>query len=78
MIVIGIIWDTMILLPHSFPCLNKMINPISYVKNTRTSYSKFLEKSVKEVQVQFDDENPAWIPYDTLIAIDRMIANEKK
>ena len=35
-----------------------MINPISYVKNTRTSYSKFLEKSVREVQVQFDDENP--------------------
>ena len=52
-----------------------MINPISYVKNTRTSYSKFLEKNVKEVQVQFDDENPAWIPYDTVIAIDRMIAN---
>ncbi len=78
MIVIGIIWDTMILLPPSFPCLNKMINPISYVKNTRTSYSKFLEKSVKEVQVQFDDENPAWIPYDTLIAIDRMITNGKE
>ena len=55
-----------------------MINPISYVKNTRTSYSKFLEKSVKEVQVQFDDEKPAWIPYDTLIAIDRMITNEKE
>ena len=68
----------MIVLLHSFPCLSNMINPISYVKNTRTSYSKFLEKSVREVQVQFDDENPAWIPYDTLIAIDRMITNGKE
>ena len=68
----------MLLLLLSFLCLNNMINPISYVKNTRTSYSKFLEKSVKEVQVQFDDENPAWIPYDTLIAIDRMITNGKE
>ena len=25
-----------------------------------------------------DDENPAWIPYDTLIAIDRMITNGKE
>ena len=66
------------LLPHSFLCLNNMINPISYVKNTRTSYSKFLEKNVNEVQVQFNDENPAWIPYDTLIAIDRMITNGKE
>jgi len=68
----------MIVLPHSFLCLNEMINPISYVKNTRTSYSKFLEKNVNEVQVQFNDENPAWIPYDTLIAIDRMITNGKE
>ena len=68
----------MILPPLSFLCTSNMINPISYVKNTRTSYSKFLEKSVKEVQVQFDDENPAWIPYDTLIAIDRMITNGKE
>ena len=66
------------LLPLSFLCLNDMINPISYVKNTRTSYSKFLEKNVNEVQVQFNDENPAWIPYDTLIAIDRMITNGKE
>jgi hypothetical protein len=55
-----------------------MINPISYVKNTRTSYSKLLDKNINEVQVQFNDENPAWIPYDTLIAIDRMITNGKE
>ena len=46
-----------------------MINPISYVKNTRTSYSKLLDRNINEVQVQFDDENPAWIPYDTLLAM---------
>ena len=68
----------MIVLLPSFLCLSNMINPISYVKNTRTSYSKSLEKIVQEVQVQFDDENPAWIPYDTLIAIDRMITNGKE
>ena len=68
----------MIVLPRSFPYLSNMINPISYVKNTRTSYSKLLQRNVNEVQVQFDDENPAWIPYDTLIAIDRMITNEKE
>ena len=68
----------MILLLPSFLCLNNMSNPISYVKNTRTSYSKLLQSNINEVQVQFDDENPAWIPYDTLIAIDRMITNGKE
>jgi len=48
-------------------------NPISYVKNTRETYSKFLEKNIKEVQVQFNDEEPAWIPYDTLMAITSII-----
>jgi len=68
----------MTVLPLSFLCLNKMINPFSYVKNTRTSYSKLLQSNINEVQVQFNNENPAWIPYDTLIAIDRMITNGKE
>jgi hypothetical protein len=55
-----------------------MINPISFVKNTRISYSKSLERNINEVQVQFNDEPHTWIPYDTLIAIDRMITNGKK
>ena len=55
-----------------------MINPISYVKNTRTSYSKLLDRNINEVQVQFNDEPPAWIPYFTLLAIDRMITNGKE
>jgi len=46
-----------------------MNNPLSCVKNTRSSYRKDLGKTITEVQVQFKDEEPAWIPYDTLIAI---------
>ena len=46
-----------------------MINPLSYVKNERTVYDKFYQKNIKEVQVQFLDENPAWIPYDTLLSM---------
>ena len=46
-----------------------MINLLSYVKNVRTVYDRFYQKNVKEVQVQFLDEDPAWIPYETLISI---------
>ena len=46
-----------------------MFNPVSFVKNVRTSYSRFLQKNVQEVEVQFMNEDPAWIPYDTLISM---------
>ena len=46
-----------------------MINPLTYVKNVRTVYDRFYQKNIKEVQVQFLDENPAWIPYDTLLSM---------
>ena len=46
-----------------------MINPLTHVKNVRTVYDRFYQKNVKEVQVQFLDENPAWIPYDTLLSM---------
>ena len=46
-----------------------MINPMSVIKNVRTVYSRFYQKNVKEVEVQFGDEDPAWIPYDTLLSI---------
>ena len=48
---------------------DKLKNPFRPVKNVRTVYDKFSAKTVKEVQVQFSDEDPAWIPYDTLIAM---------
>ncbi len=46
-----------------------MINPLTHVKNVRTVYDRFNQKNVREVQVQFLDEDPAWIPYETLISI---------
>ena len=46
-----------------------MNNPLTFVKNVRTLYHRFYDKNVKEVEVQFQDEDPAWIPYDTLIAM---------
>ena len=46
-----------------------MINPLTHVKNVRTVYDRFKQKNIKEVQVQFTDEDPAWIPYETLISM---------
>ena len=46
-----------------------MINPLTHVKNVRTVYDRFYQKNVKEVQVQFLDEDPAWIPYETLLSM---------
>jgi len=44
-------------------------NPLGQVKNTRLTYSIHLQKVITEVQVQFADEDPAWIPLETLLAI---------
>ena len=46
-----------------------MNNPLSPVKMVRETYSRWLQRNITEVQVQFMDEEPAWIPYDTLLAI---------
>ena len=46
-----------------------MFSPLRYVQNVRTVYSRFYQKNIKEVEVQFDNEEPAWIPYDTLLSI---------
>ena len=46
-----------------------MFNPLRYVQNVRTVYSRFYQKNIKEVEVQFDNEEPAWTPYDTLLSI---------
>ena len=39
------------------------------VKNVRTDYHRFYQKNIKMVEVQFGNEDPAWIPYDTLLAM---------
>ena len=54
--------------------MEAMKNPLSPVKQVRESYSRFLQKHVTEVEVQFKDEDPAWIPYDILLAMQE--ANE--
>ena len=46
-----------------------MINPMSVIINVRTVYNRFYQENIKEVEVQFGDENPAWIPYDTLLVM---------
>ena len=46
-----------------------MFSPLRYVQNVRTVYSRFYQKNIKEVEVQFKNEEPAWIPYDTLLSI---------
>jgi len=52
-----------------------MISPFSVVKNTRESYSKFYQENFTEVEVQFDDERPTWIPLETLLAIQKYLSD---
>ena len=47
----------------------EMMSPFGNVLNTRESYSRFYQEVFTEVEVQFGDERPAWIPYETLLAI---------
>ena len=47
----------------------EMMNPLSPVKNVRESYSRYYQEVFTEVEVQFGDERPACIPYETLLAI---------
>ena len=54
---------------HTSDANEQMKNPLSPVKMVREVYSKWLQRSVTEVQVQFKDEEPACIPYETLLAM---------
>ena len=56
---------------HKEDAMEEMKNPLSPVKMVRETYSKWLQRSVTEVQVQFRDEPPAWIPYETLLAMQK-------
>jgi hypothetical protein len=46
-----------------------MFNPLGLVKDTRTSYNVLKQKNIVEVFVQFKNEDPTWIPKETLLAI---------
>ena len=39
------------------------------IKDKRQTYSKWYQKHVTEVLVQFKEEDPAWIPLDTYEAM---------
>ena len=54
----------------------KMMSPFGNVLNTRETYSRFYQKIYTEVEVQFSDEDPAWIPLNTLLAM-RTIYNKE-
>ena len=54
---------------HNTDAMEQMKNPLSPVKMVRETYSRWLQKNITEVQVQFKDEEPAWSPYDTLLAM---------
>jgi hypothetical protein len=46
-----------------------MNNPLGLVLNTRTVYKKEKDRSIIEVLVKFKEEDPSWIPLETLLAI---------
>ena len=54
---------------HTSDAMEQMNNPLSPIKMVRESYSRYLQKHFTVVQVQFMDEEPAWIPYETLLAM---------
>ena len=56
---------------HTSDANEQMKNPLSPVKMVRESYSRWLQRTITEVQVQFKDEPPAWIPYETLLAMQK-------
>ena len=60
---------------HNLDAMEQMKNPLSPVKMVRETYSRWLQKNITEVQVQFKDEEPAWIPYDTLLAMQEVNEN---
>jgi hypothetical protein len=53
-----------------------MENPLTPVKNVREVWNKNLNRKVKEVQVQVKDEPPAWIPLETLLALQNVRKND--
>ena len=60
---------------HNEDAMEQMKNPLSPIKQVRETYSMWLQKHVTEVEVQFKDEDPAWIPYDTLLAMQEVNEN---
>ena len=68
-LLLNIVLEKMML--HNIDVMEQMKNPLSPVKMVRETYSRYLQKNFTEVQVQFKDEEPAWIPYETLLAMQK-------
>ena len=60
---------------HKEDAMEAMKNPLSPIIQVRQSWSIWLQKTITEVEVQFKDEDPAWIPYDTLLAMQEVNEN---
>tara|TARA_B100000287_G_scaffold422082_1_gene463557 strand:+ start:186 stop:374 length:189 start_codon:yes stop_codon:yes gene_type:complete len=54
---------------HKEDAIEAMKNPLSPILQVRQSWSMWLQETITEVEVQFKDEHPAWIPYTTLLAM---------
>jgi len=55
-----------------------MNNPLSLVRNSRTVYSKELERPVTEVLVEVEGAPKSWIPLELLVALANLNQNESK
>jgi len=49
-----------------------------FIQNTRTVHYRNLEKNVTEVLVQFNDEDPAWIPLSTYQAMPGIVITSEE
>ena len=58
--------------PKDYKVSNRDGKSLKSSKNTRQTYRKDLEAVITEVQVQFAKENPAWIPLETLLAMQKV------
>jgi len=53
-----------------------MMSPFGIVTNTRETFSRFYQRNLTEVEVQFDNETPSWIPLETLLAIQSYVSEK--
>ena len=58
--------------PKDYKVSNRDGKSLKSSKKHKTNVSKDLETVITEVQVQFAKENPAWIPLETLLAMQKV------
>ena len=60
--------------PKTF-CSRKIYTPLREKEISLVDF-RFYQKLFTEVEVQFHDEDPAWIPLDTLLAMRKIYTKE--